>query len=694
MIVVAINPPPDDVHYEPIVHNIELDDYEIAYDDDFEIEYVDLSDPKVAPGCKDCPSKCCNGSCFINVNTLPTDRNHTTHNPFRPNFGPELVHRKYFSPSIKEFGHIFRSQFHSGDPKEIAINFVEELHPHSNFIIKNIYRSEHTNVTHVYFKQVINGITVTNGDLNINIDKHGSIISTGDSFALPKGNAELYNINFDPNPIISPYEALTSFASLLNLQAPEYDELTISTTNWLNDEPTLLISNVSFALSDVVVKQSYLQLDTDHQLQLIWELQIEMENNWYHAHIDAYYGNLLSLIDWVSDATYNVFPLGLNDPSEGSRKLVTDPNDVISSPYGWHSQGPRKNFTTTIGNNVYAHENFNGEWDWDGGNDLLFDYPLNLSNTPKSYIDSAVSNLFYLNNMIHDLFYRYGFNEVAGNFQENNYGKGGKDHDAVIANAQDGSGYNNANFATPPDGQHGKMRMYVWDVVDPLRDGDLEAGIVIHEYSHGISTRLTGGPANSGCLGWGEAGGMGEGWGDFFATILRMKEEYNRSVEFGMGEWANGGEGIRAYPVRYWGVHAKGAVWAGILYEVYWNLVDKLGFTSSWFPPTDEEDYSWYDRSIIDGFNTNKIPKHGNTLFLQLVVDGMKLQPCRPTFINARDAILQADEILTGGENKCEIWKGFAKRGLGVKAKLVGGPDWGGVRKENFDVPTSCSHIC
>ncbi|CAJ0755637.1 8331_t:CDS:10, partial [Entrophospora sp. SA101] len=636
----------------------------------------------------------------INVNTLPTDRNHTTHNPFRPNFGPELVHRKYFSPSIKEFGHIFRSQFHSGDPKEIAINFVEELHPHSNFIIKNIYRSEHTNVTHVYFKQVINGITVTNGDLNINIDKHGSIISTGDSFALPKGNAELYNINFDPNPIISPYEALTSFASLLNLQAPEYDELTISTTNWLNDEPTLLISNVSFALSDVVVKQSYLQLDTDHQLQLIWELQIEMENNWYHAHIDAYYGNLLSLIDWVSDATYNVFPLGLNDPSEGSRKLVTDPNDVISSPYGWHSQGPRKNFTTTIGNNVYAHENFNGEWDWednyrpDGGNDLLFDYPLNLSNTPKSYIDSAVSNLFYLNNMIHDLFYRYGFNEVAGNFQENNYGKGGKDHDAVIANAQDGSGYNNANFATPPDGQHGKMRMYVWDVVDPLRDGDLEAGIVIHEYSHGISTRLTGGPANSGCLGWGEAGGMGEGWGDFFATILRMKEEYNRSVEFGMGEWANGGEGIRAYPVRYWGVHAKGAVWAGILYEVYWNLVDKLGFTSSWFPPTDEEDYSWYDRSIIDGFNTNKIPKHGNTLFLQLVVDGMKLQPCRPTFINARDAILQADEILTGGENKCEIWKGFAKRGLGVKAKLVGGPDWGGVRKENFDVPTSCSHIC
>ncbi|KAG5720122.1 hypothetical protein E4T56_gene5410 [Termitomyces sp. T112] len=44
------------------------------------------------------------------------------------------------------------------------------------------------------------------------------------------------------------------------------------------------------------------------------------------------------------------------------------------------------------------------------------------------------------------------------------------------------------------------------------RDGDLEAGIVIHESGHGLSTWLTGGPADSGCLGWGESGGMEEGW--------------------------------------------------------------------------------------------------------------------------------------------------------------------------------------
>jgi len=139
-----------------------------------------------------------------------------------------------------------------------------------------------------------------------------------------------------------------------------------------------------------------------------------------------------------------------------------------------------------------------------------------------------------------------------------------------------------------------------------------------------------------------------------------------------------------------------GSTSAGTVFPFCLDKVDKERYEKEMatYTPSDDEDDSWYNRSIIDGIHTNKIPKHGNTLFLQLVIDGMKLQPCRPSFINARDAILQADEILTGGQNKCEIWKGFAKRGLGVKAKLVDGPDWGSVRKENFDVPNSCASSC
>ena len=52
-----------------------------------------------------------------------------------------------------------------------------------------------------------------------------------------------------------------------------------------------------------------------------------------------------------------------------------------------------------------------------------------------------------------------------------------------------------------------------------IRDGDLDSGIVIHEYGHGISPRLTGGPTVN-CLTGEEQ--MGEGWSDFFAITMLL----------------------------------------------------------------------------------------------------------------------------------------------------------------------------
>ena len=102
------------------------------------------------------------------------------------------------------------------------------------------------------------------------------------------------------------------------------------------------------------------------------------------------------------------------------------------------------------------------------------------------YLNASITNLFYWNNIMHDLFYQYGFDEASGNFQEDNFNRGGKGNDGVIANAQDGSGMNNANFATPPDGtflitfcrfdhlgNKPRMRMYVWSQTRPKRDGNL-----------------------------------------------------------------------------------------------------------------------------------------------------------------------------------------------------------------------------
>ncbi|KAF9198455.1 Fungalysin/Thermolysin Extracellular metalloproteinase 5 [Haplosporangium sp. Z 27] len=663
-------------------------------------------------------------------------------------FGPELAHKEYYTPSSLGSSSCHSSFVGRGDnevfftgsastPERVAVEFVEQKLTDSDYIVKNAYTSKHNGVTHVYLRQRIDGLEVINGDINVNVDKHGNVISYGNSFY--KGGSQKRSLtikewikkeaetlqeqgrqlNFgwrhrtqetkeefdlpETKATISPQDALLSFARYLNVEIPRPEDMDIVSTNSLHsDKVEIVMTNCPLtANGQVPVSQAYIQ-NADGELELVYDFQVEMKDtdNWFHAQVNAETGKIVQVVDWVADATYNVYPMGTNDPEDGKRKLLKDPFHPLASPLGWNRQAQNKNFTTTVGNNVYAGDNRRNGNDWqnnpkpegkvDSDGELVFDFKLDLDEDPSTYIDAAVTNLFYWNNQVHDVFHHYGFDEESGNFQENNFGRGGLGNDAVIANAQDGSGYNNANFATPPDGQHGKMRMYVWDVTEIARDGDLESGIIIHEYAHGISTRLTGGPANSGCLGWGEAGGMGEGWGDFFATMFRQKKEDNYDSEFTMGSYANGGQGIRRFPYStslttnpetfkimdgpaYWGVHAKGEVWAQFLFEVYQNLHLRLPFTEDWY--------------------TEDKTSYANTLVLQLVVDGLKLQPCTPSFIQARDAIIQAEKLLTEGKYHCDIWKAFSKRGLGPKAKVVGANSpFGSVRTEHFELPKACSN--
>ena len=116
--------------------------------------------------------------------------------------------------------------------------------------------------------------------------------------------------------------------------------------------------------------------------------------------------------------------------------------------------------------------------------------------------------------------------------------------------------------------------------------------------------------------------------------------------------------------------HGVGEIWMSMVWEMYWELVARHGF----------------DEDLYAGSG-------GNNLAIQLVIDGMKLQPCFPDFVEARDAILMADMVNNGGANECEIWRAFAKRGLGVNA--VAGPAPGipgvGDETEDFTIPATCS---
>jgi hypothetical protein len=182
-------------------------------------------------------------------------------------------------------------------------------------------------------------------------------------------------------------------------------------------------------------------------------------------------------------------------------------------------------FTITRGNNVRACEDADANntpgYSPNGGATLDFDFPLDLTQAPSTYQNAAITNLFYWNNLMHDVWYQYGFDDPSGNFQSNNYGRGGAGNDFVNADAQDGSGTNNANFATPPDGSSPRMQMFIWTAANPDRDSDLDNGVIAHEYGHGISNRLVGGPSNTSCLGNAEQ--MGEGWSDYFGLMMTIE---------------------------------------------------------------------------------------------------------------------------------------------------------------------------
>jgi Fungalysin metallopeptidase (M36)/Secretion system C-terminal sorting domain/Fungalysin/Thermolysin Propeptide Motif len=386
----------------------------------------------------------------------------------------------------------------------------------------------------------------------------------------------------------------------------------------------------------------------------------------------------------VNGATYNVIPYPAESPIHpgGTPANRTDP--WLLSPAGsnatslkWNSTGAT-DYTITRGNNVYAYEDRNADniagiaaTSSTSPDPLTFGNVYNFTLEPivAANQQAAITNLFYWNNIIHDVSYLYGFDEVAGNFQVNNQSRGGAGNDAVNAEAQDGGGTNNANMSTPADGSAPRMQMYLWTAPTPDRDGDLDNGIILHEYTHGISNRLTGGPATTSCLGNQEQ--MGEGWSDYFGLMLTqdwasslVTDGFNKPR--GIGTYALNqpitGVGIRQYPYTtnmavnpftYSNIttvavpHGIGSVWCTMLWDMTWDMIQ------------------------LDGINPNLFNASGvggNIAALKLVTEGMRLQPCSPGFVDGRNAILKADTLFFGARYSCIIWKAFARRGVGVNA--------------------------
>ena len=704
-----------------------------------------------------------------------------------------------------------------------------------NVKVTDEYKSKHNGVTHIYFRQLYNGIELINATANANISKLGRVLTAHHKFV----NTLEEKVNV-AEPIISALDAVQYTARYFDLnikQTLDYVDQNLSVKN-----EKYIVSQGGISTKPIPVNLVY-YVSNNGSVILSWNVLLHSSSskNVWDVIVDASTGNVLYYEDHVvkdsyhemsfvpninpSSANhkkptnkkapfskrrntnyYNVYALPVESPMHGDRTLEHNSADSTASPYGWHDTDgiAGAEYFYTRGNNCFVYED-SLDNDSPGyyptvGSDLTFDFPIDFSKDPRTYLDASITNLFYTNNIIHDILYQYGFDEVSGNFQANNYGNGGTGFDPVVIHAQDGGGTNNAYFYTYNDGTSPRMEVYKFNIdyskfridspstisgdyiareaafggaltsspisgkvviVDDngvipsegcntlvnsseingniafirrgtclfiekvknaqnagaiavvianhidgapftmtgtdntinipvimiskedgdsieanlpnvyvtmsegpeptIRDGAFDNALIVHEYGHGISYRLIGGPSGI-CLGNEEQ--MGEGWSDWYSLMLTTTEDHTGWDPRGFVVYANAMaiDGIGWRPKQYSidrsinnvtyddlcgqrVPHGVGWVWASTLWDLTWAFVDQYG----------------YDPDIYNG-------NGGNNMALQLITDGLKFLACYPGMVDGRDAILAADSADYNGANQCLIWSVFAKRGLGYSA--------------------------
>lgn len=597
--------------------------------------------------------------------------------------------------------------------------------------LSSFHTSSLSGITHAYFQQSYGGIPIRNGLGSIHVDPSGKIRFTNLSFYSDlKRKVKATKSRITPNKArkaaahstIFP-QAGTEAASQIQHQPKlvylenEQGELVLA---YEVEMPALPQSDDRFVIW--VDAQNGRELDHHNRT-----LHCQFEGEEGHSHLDrtppaaltpeAKSAPSLTLQPApTANPKYFAFPFSVESPLHGNRELLhgSDIIDPVASPLGWHrnavgNHSPQMGYTH--GNNVYAFyapsgegnptpapitrlpmlgTYLNGNVPWPGG--LNFQYSNDLSAlTANNFVEDAVTNLFVRNNFLHDILFHYGFDEAAGNFQTTNVSGNGLGNDHVLAQAQDGLGVNQASFSTPPDGEKPTMRMFLWntDLPNSMRDGSFDNLIISHEYAHGLSFRLVGGANNVNCLTNFEQGG--EGWSDFVGLMMTLTDQdgdgqleenvlgegvrgighyvlsreqtesglrprhYTRNMDCGSGlcnEFTYGDLPDLSRP------HGVGFLWCTMLWDLTWNLINEYGFET-------------------DLYNTASTA--GNIRALKIVVEALKMTPCQPTFIDMRDAVIEANDLLYAGEGNDLLWEAFARRGLGYSAQDGG--------REAFDNP-------
>jgi hypothetical protein len=548
---------------------------------------------------------------------------------------------------------------------------------------------------HVFMRQRYKGIPVFGGGVQVHIDGAGHLLSINNDAV-----RQLAGSVARTTPSLSAAEAVIAAAKHLGIAVQQPPSVLEEKTD---PQQTTRLGSPGVSSEEILARLLLMPV-RDKDTRLVWNLQIHTLDHLhvYDITIDTASGQVWTRFDLIASASYQVYQQSNESPDHSlplppsdGRQTVYDPADPIASPLGWHNTGSAS-YTIMQGNNIRAYEDsrrYNRPIGTqpDCTSSLTCAFALDLAQSPSSYRPAAVTNLFYWTNLAHDIFYHYGFDEASGNFQVNNFNKGGTGNDYINAEAQDGAGGCNANFYTPADGSPGRMQMFNCGNATPSHDGDLDNAVIIHEYGHGVTNRLVGGPSNVSCLSNSQT--PGEGWSDFFGLVFTANSGDNGTDARGFANYLFGlppdGNGIRPQPYSmdpaknnytyasingFTGTHNVGSVWGEVIWKMYWALVDQHGFDANLSNPPDLSNPSAWA---------------GNQRALLYVVDGLKYTACSPTFVDARDGIIASAIAHFGGEDLCPIWKAFADFGLGTDA-VSGGPNSTSPAINGFSLPPGC----
>jgi len=574
----------------------------------------------------------------------------------------------------------------AGDPATVAMGYVDDnaaalgLGAADVATLHLADRVKVGGVTYLRWRQEVQGIPALDNALQAAVDGDGRVVTVA--------GAPRHDLAGAPvTPALSAAEARAAVARDVGVDRPAT----------VTDGPTGPRRETTFSTGD---RAALVLFGGAGDVRLAWQVTYEASSAaWYDAVVDAATGAVLRRANMVDSLTANVFhnypgaPVGgtqtpevldgyltggaaattlsgpnahawsdVDDNDVAAPAEEVDPSVLTAPDLAFQSF----NDTNTLGNCDAAHP-----CSWDAGVASSWD---------TNRRQNATQAFWYVNHF-HDHLAAapIGFDAASGAFDG---------VDALDVQTDDGADINagfpdllhidNANMVTPPDGQRPRMQMYLFvnaGAQSPFRDvnGGDDAAVVYHEYTHGMSNRLIKDATGAGALDLAQPAAMGEAWSDWYAKDLVIAENPGIDTaadgEVNMGAYVDTGRQIRTEAmdcsVDSAAAGCPGVPSLGIPGGYTYGEFGALGGATD--PHSASEIWGetlWDIRKLL-----------GSEVAKAIITAGMRLSPPQPSFLDGRNAILQADAALFGGIHRNTLWGVFANRGMGFAAATAGPDD-------------------